>query len=77
MATVTQVMRSCDICGKEKDVQTWTFGLEGKTYEIDLCPKDGRDLGKVAAGYISNARRASARQGQRRGGRARRLSGHR
>jgi ribosome-binding protein aMBF1 (putative translation factor) len=77
MATVTRVMRSCDICGNEKDVQTWTFGLEGKAYEIDLCPKDGKDLGKVAAGYISNARQAPTRHGQRRGGSGRRLSGYR
>jgi hypothetical protein len=72
MATVTDVVLSCDVCGNAKDVQTWTFGLDGKTYEIDLCPKDGKDLGKVAAGYVSKARQAGARQGHRRGGRTRR-----
>lgn len=67
MATVTQVMRTCDVCGNAKDIETSTFGIDGKTYEIDLCAKDGKDLGKVAAGYISKARKAT-RQGQRRGG---------
>jgi hypothetical protein len=70
-------MRTCDICGSEKDVQTWTFGLEGKTYEIDLCPKDGKDLDKVAARYVSNARQAPTRKGQWRGGPSRRVSGNR
>jgi hypothetical protein len=66
MATVTQMMLTCDVCGNAKDVQTRTFGLDGKAYEIDLCPKDGKNLDKVAAGYISKARRATAGQGQRR-----------
>ena len=67
MATVTQVMLTCDVCGNTKGVQTRTFTLDGKTYAIDLCPKDGKDLSKVASGFISNARRAAARQGRRRG----------
>jgi hypothetical protein len=67
MATVSQVMLTCDVCGNAKDVQTRKFGIDGKAYEIDLCPKDSKNLGKVAAGYIAKARRAAARQGQRRG----------
>ena len=66
MATVSQVMLTCDVCGNAKDVQTRKFGIDGKAYEIDLCPKDGKNLDKVAAGYISKARRATAGQGQRR-----------
>ena len=69
MATLTQVTLTCDVCGGEKDVQTRTFGLDGKTYQIDLCPKDGDGLSKVAAGYASQARKATARQGSRHGGR--------
>lgn len=62
MATLTQVTLTCDVCGKAKDVQTHTIGLDGKTYEIDLCPKDGKALTKTAAGYVSSARRITTRR---------------
>lgn len=69
MATVTQVTLTCDMCGGGKDVQTRTFGLDGKTYEIDLCPKDGNGLSRVAAAYAPQARKSTARHGPRRNGR--------
>src|SRR5215831_13905135 len=69
MATLTQITLTCDVCGNEKDVQTQTFGLDGTTYEIDLCQKDGKSLSKVAAGYVSKARKATARQSPRHNGR--------
>jgi hypothetical protein len=62
MATLTQVTLTCDVCGKAKDVQTRTIGLDGQTYEIDLCPKDGKGLSKAAADYVSNARKITARR---------------
>jgi nucleoid-associated protein Lsr2 len=62
MATLTQITLTCDVCGKAKDVQTRTIGLDGKTYEIDLCPKDDRDLSKATAEYVSNARKITARR---------------
>lgn len=65
MATLTQVMLTCDVCGKAKDVQTRTIGLDGTTYEIDLCPKDGKGLSKAAAGYVSNARAITTRRAAR------------
>lgn len=68
MATLTQVTLTCDVCGKAKDVQTRTIGLDGKTYEIDLCPKDGKGLSKAASGYISKARKTTAGQPPRRNG---------
>jgi len=72
MATVTQVTLTCDVCGNAKDVKNWTFGLDGKAYEIDLCRKDGNALGRVTAGYIAKARKVTARPGQRQqGGRPR------
>lgn len=37
MATVTQKIFTCDVCGNANDVQTWAFGFDGKRYEIDLC----------------------------------------
>jgi Lsr2 len=68
MATLTQVTLTCDLCGKAKGVQTRTVGLDGTTYEIDLCPKDGKSLSKATAGYVSKARKITARQTPRRNG---------
>ena|SRR6202049_2960391 len=62
MATLTQVTLTCDVCGKAKDTQTRTIGLDGKTYEIDLCPKDNKGLSKATAEYASNARKITARR---------------
>jgi hypothetical protein len=73
MATRTQVMLTCDICGTAKDVRTGAFGLDGKTYEIDLCPKDRKGLSQVAARYVPKGRKITARRGPRRGGRTRRF----
>ena len=68
MATLTQVTLTCDVCGKAKDIQTRTIGLDGMTYEIDLCPKDGKSLSKAAAEYISNARKVTTRRAPRENG---------
>lgn len=65
MATLTQVTLTCDVCGKAKDVETRTIGLDGTTYQIDLCPKDGKSLSKAAAGYVSNARTITTRRAAR------------
>jgi translation elongation factor EF-1beta len=62
MATVTQVMLTCDVCGDAKDVKTWTFELDGQAYVIDLCRKDGNALGAVAAGYVAKARKVTTRR---------------
>jgi Gas vesicle synthesis protein GvpL/GvpF/Lsr2 len=69
MATLTQVMLTCDLCGNAKDVQTRTVGLDGQTYEIDLCRKDSNGLSEAAAGYMSKARKITARRSPRRNGR--------
>jgi hypothetical protein len=59
------------MCGNAKDVETRTFGLDGKAYEIDLCQKDGNALGRVASGYIAKARKVTAKPGRRHGRRQR------
>jgi Gas vesicle synthesis protein GvpL/GvpF/Lsr2 len=69
MATRTQVMLTCDVCGNAKDVQTRIFGLDGKTYEIDLCPKDSKGLSRATGGYLAKARKVTARQRPRHNGR--------
>jgi Gas vesicle synthesis protein GvpL/GvpF/Lsr2 len=68
MATVTEVKLTCDVCGNANDVKTWTFGLDGQAYEIDLCRKDGNALGAIAAGYIAKARRVTAKRSHRQHG---------
>jgi len=69
MASVTQKIFTCDVCGNANGVQTWAFGFDGKRYEIELCAKDGNDLNKVVSGYASKARKVTARRGRRRNGR--------
>jgi Gas vesicle synthesis protein GvpL/GvpF/Lsr2 len=75
MATVTEITLTCDVCGEAKDVKTWTFGLDGKAYEIDLCRKDGNGLGSVTAGYIAKARKVTVGAGRRHRGSRRRVRG--
>jgi hypothetical protein len=53
------------MCGDAKDVQTQRIGFDGKTYEIDLCPKDDKRLNDVLAGYMSRARKSTARHSPR------------
>jgi hypothetical protein len=50
MATVTQVILTCDVCGDTNDVKARTFGLDGKAYEIDLCRKDGNAMVRLHRG---------------------------
>lgn len=65
MATITRVTLTCDLCGDGADVTTWTFGLDDKTYEIDLCLEDGKALVGVTTGYIAKARKMIPRPGRR------------
>jgi gas vesicle protein GvpL/GvpF/Lsr2 protein len=69
MTTHTRTMLICDICGNAKDVQTQKFGLDDKAYEIDLCPKDGKGLSNAAAGYVSRARKVTAKRSAQHNGR--------
>ncbi|MGI5481981.1 histone-like nucleoid-structuring protein Lsr2 [Streptomyces lavendofoliae] len=48
-----------DIDGGEA-AETVTFGLDGKTYEIDLNPANAKKLRKTLAPYLAAARRQSA-----------------
>jgi hypothetical protein len=75
MATLTQVTLACDLCGSTDDVQTQAIGLDGKIYEIDLCPEDNEDLSRVAAGYIAKARKITSRGTPRRKARKPRPAG--
>ncbi len=66
MATRTQVRLTCDLCGSPEDVQTRAIGLDGKSYEIDLCQKDNEDLSRVTAGYLTKARKVTTGRSRRR-----------
>jgi hypothetical protein len=49
-----------------RTTETLTFGLDGRTYEIDLSRRDAQALRETLAPYISAARRV---RGRSRGGR--------
>ena len=38
--------------------ETVTFGLDGQTYEIDVCADHAAELRDAFAGYVGSARRA-------------------
>jgi hypothetical protein len=50
-----------DIDGKPA-AETVTFGLDGRTFEIDLSEKNARALRKDLAPWVSAARRVSGRR---------------
>ncbi len=75
MVAITQVTLTCDVCGNAQGVQTRMLGLGGQTYEIDLCAKDSKGLSKMAAGYVSKARRPANRGNTRRSAQQKARSG--
>ena len=70
MARKLRVTYTDDLDGDEfeSDHPTYRFGFEGRDYEIDLKPANGKKLEQALAKYIGHARRAPA---------ARRRGGHR
>ncbi|MFI0553434.1 Lsr2 family protein [Streptomyces scabiei] len=66
MAQKTVVLLTDDIDGGEAD-ETLTFGLDGKTFEIDLNDKNAGKLRKALAPYIEAGRKTGGRQGAGRG----------
>ena len=56
MARQTSVSFVDDLDGS-KAVETVKFGLDGKTYEIDLNKKNAAALRKAVAAYVDNGRR--------------------
>ena len=45
--------------------QTVNFGLDGKTYEIDLSNRNAKRLREVLHPYINSGRRVTGRRGRR------------
>jgi hypothetical protein len=64
MAQQTTVILTDDIDGG-KAVETVSFGLDGKQYEIDLGAKNAKNLRKAVAAYVEAARKISNNAGTR------------
>ena len=72
MAQRVQVILVCDLHdGETPGTETVTFGLDGSSYEIDVCEQHGREMRDAFARFVAAARRASGRSGSRGGGRRR------
>jgi hypothetical protein len=75
MAQRVQVILVCDLHGDETPgTETVTFGLDGSTYEIDVCEQHGREMREDFARYVGAARRAAGRGASSGGGRRSRRS---
>jgi hypothetical protein len=59
MAQKVQVLLVCDLHEDEVEgTETVTFGLDGASYEIDVCDAHAGELRDSFAGYVGAARRA-------------------
>ncbi|WP_338671738.1 Lsr2 family protein [Streptomyces sp. SCSIO 30461] len=65
MAQRVVVTLSDDIDGGTA-AETVRFGLDGKSYEIDLNPANAKKLRKVLAPYVAAGRKAAKRPGRAR-----------
>jgi hypothetical protein len=82
MAQKVQVLLVCDLHdGEVEGSEQITFGLDGSTYEIDVCDQHAAQLRDSFAPYVGAARRAGRSGGSssagRSGGRRSRSSGRR
>lgn len=62
MAQRTVVLLTDDLTGGDAD-ETMTFGLDGKTYEIDLKDKNAEKLRKLLAPYVEAGRKVGGKPG--------------
>lgn len=69
MAQQTTVILTDDIDGT-KAVETVSFGLDGKQYEIDLGARNAKSLRKAVAAYIESARKVKGGTAARSTGRS-------
>ncbi len=59
MAQKVQILLVCDLHdGDVEGTETIAFGLDGATYEIDVCDDHGAALRDAFAPYVGAARRA-------------------
>ncbi|MQA85641.1 MAG: Lsr2 family protein [Streptosporangiales bacterium] len=64
MAQRVQVILEDDLNGGSAD-ETVRFGIDGKTYEIDLSSDNAKKLRKSLRPYVENARRAGGTKQRR------------
>jgi hypothetical protein len=69
MAQRTIVLLEDDLGGGDAD-ETIVFGLDGRSYEIDLSTKNASSLRKTLAPYVSAARKVNGRNASALRGRA-------
>lgn len=68
MAQKVQVMLVCDVCeGGKAGTETIGFGMDGTSYEIDLCDKHAKGLRDSVATFVGAARRVTSGRGRGRG----------
>jgi hypothetical protein len=75
MAQRVQVILVCDVHDEETPgSQTIGFGVDGTTYEIDVCDQHAAEMRQAFGRYVGLARRASSGRGSagRAGGGSRR-----
>ncbi len=81
MAQKVQILLVCDLHDDETEgSETVAFGLDGSSYEIDVCEEHAGELRDAFASYVGAARRAGrapAAPAQRRAGRGGRSGGDR
>ncbi|MBN9100558.1 MAG: Lsr2 family protein [Pseudonocardia sp.] len=64
MAQIQEIRLVDDLDGNEAD-ETLEFGIDGKTYEIDLSEDNAGKLRDALAEFIASARRLSGGRGRR------------
>ena len=65
MAQKVTVLLVCDVCdGGKPGSETIGFGVDGSSYEIDLCDKHAKGLRDAVAVYVGAARRATTGRGR-------------
>ena len=70
MAQKVQILLVCDLHTDELEgTETLTFGLDGSSYEIDVCDDHAGQLRDAFAPFVGAARRAGRSGGSARGGR--------
>ena len=73
MAQKVQVLLVCDLHADEVEgSETLSFGLDGSSYDIDVCPEHATELRDSFAPYVGAARRGgrgAVAPAQRRSGR--------
>ena len=76
MAQRVQVILVCDLHEAETPgTETVTFGLDGASYEIDVCEQHAGELRDSFARYVGAARRSAGRSSSGGGRRHRRSRG--